>query len=65
MGLQVIFIYTLIWLKFSNDVLTFQIYLSGKFKNNLIKNKAEESVYQIWRFIKKLELSRVCGIAEG
>ena len=46
-------------------MLTFQIYLSEKFKNNLIKNKAEESVYQIWRLIKKLELSRVCGIAGG
>lgn len=65
MGLQVIFMYTLILLTFSNDVLTFQIYLSETFKNNLIKNKAEESVYQIWRFIKKLELPRVCGIAEG
>ena len=49
---------------FSNNVLTFQIYLSEKFKNNLNKNKMEESVYQICRLIKKLELSRVCGFAE-
>ena len=43
--------------------MTFQIL--EKFKNTLIKNKVEESVYQISRLIKKLELSTVCSIAEG
>lgn len=59
MGLQVIFIYTSILFKLSKDVMTFQIL--EKFKNTLIKNKVEESVYQISRLIKKLELSTVCS----
>ena len=62
MGLQVIFIYTSILFKLSNDVMIFQIL--EKFKNTLIKNKVEESVYQISRLIKKLELSTVCSTAE-
>lgn len=45
MGLQIIFIYTFILLKFS-DELTFQSYLLGKFKNNWINTKVEELVYQ-------------------
>lgn len=51
MGLQVTFICILVLFKFSNDRLTFQIYLKKKVKINLIRNKMEKSVYQILRLL--------------